>query len=95
MQHAKDANLVILTYAINKKTSFENLDQWLEALNIDEKGRSLKLALIATKKDLASCQRSISVAQGKQRQQNLGQDRCLMFAETSSFEDVSELQTVF
>ena len=43
---------IILCYSIDKKTSYEGLDDWLEAINSVNVGKKAPIALVCTKNDL-------------------------------------------
>ena len=45
---------IILCYAIDSNGSFENLDEWVKAINSNTKGQDTPIALAATKSDLVS-----------------------------------------
>ena len=54
---ARNANFVVMAYAINNKDSFDNLHSWLRQLNRDPRGSNLPIAVVATKKDLRNDRR--------------------------------------
>lgn len=54
---ARNANFVVMAYAINNKDSFDNLHSWLRQLNRDPRGSTLPIAVVATKKDLRNDRR--------------------------------------
>ena len=108
-QFAERAKLIILCYAINSNESFKELDDWLEAIDADPNAAKLPIALVATKSDLQDS-RIVSQFLGKEKKkeitkrgreitpehwQNNPREKCFKFAETSSFEDVAGVQTVF
>ena len=53
----RDADAVILCYSITSKVSFDDIDDWLEALQKQHNGRSLPIALIGLNSDLATTKR--------------------------------------
>ena len=44
---ARNANFVVMAYAINNKDSFDNLHSWLRQLNRDPRGSTLPIAVVA------------------------------------------------
>ena len=101
--------MIILCYSINSNESFKELDDWLEAIESEPVAASLPIALIATKSDLEDS-RVVSLSLGKEKKKeitkrgreitpehwaNNPREKCFKFAETSSFEDVAGVKTVF
>ena len=108
-QFAIKAKLIILCYAINSNESFKELDDWLEAIDADPVAATLPIALVATKSDLEDS-RVVSQFHGKEKKKEITKrgkettpetwannvrEKCFKFAETSSFEDVAGVKTVF
>ena len=69
-QFAPTAKLIILCYAINSNESFKDLDEWLEAIEADEKAAKLPIALVATKSDLEDS-RVVSQFVGKEKKKEI------------------------
>ena len=62
--YCKQADVIVLCYNLTKKRTFDDLDEWLDQLNLDNKAKTLPIALIATKSDLAMDQREVETNQG-------------------------------
>ena len=93
--HMRDADAVILCYSITSKASFDDIDDWLEALQKQQNGRSLPIALIGLNSDLATTKRQVPQSCGYSRQNSIG-GQCILFAETTTFsDDVSQVQQIF
>ena len=95
---------ILLCYAINKQSSYQQLDDWVEAINQNERGERTPITLVATKCDLVN-DRAISEDQGfnyvaqlnAECKQSLFPDgqRCQIFRETSAYEDVESVTSLF
>ena len=59
---------IVLCYSIDSRKSFTNLDEWLEAINENPRGKSKPIALVATKEDLKR-DREVNIALGNQKKQ--------------------------
>ena len=88
----RDVQVGILVYGINSQKSFNNLDLWLNHLNESNESEGFSLFLIGNKSDL-STQRAVPLAYGQRRAQEIPQ--CVMFKETSAFNDVESIQALF
>ena len=89
--------------------SWQGVDEWLDVIDRDPDARKLPIALIATKSDLEADQRKVNKNLGENRKKTISSearqegiqglwgdgDRCFKFAETSSYEDVDGVRTVF
>ena len=62
--YSKQADVILLCYNLTKKKTFDDLDEWLDQLNLDKKAKTLPIALIATKSDLAMDQRAVDTNHG-------------------------------
>ena len=58
----RDVQVGVLVYGINKRESFENLDQWIE--HLEEANEDFVIFLVGNKADLDN-QRAVSKNQGK------------------------------
>ena len=93
--YCKQADCIVLCYSLTQKTSFQNLNEWLEELSLDERAKTLPVALIATKLDLAPDQRAVSEDEGYIKKEEIG-DRCFIFRETTTFtDDTRPIQDLF
>ena len=72
---------------MTSKQSFQNLDDWLEEINLDVKGVKTPIALVATKSDLAASQRCVPETYGYNKLKEIGKPRCFLFRETSTYTD--------
>ena len=71
------------------------LQEWLDELSLDERAKTLPVALIATKSDLAPEQRSVTEDQGYLKKEEIG-ERCFIFRETTTFtDDMQPIQNLF
>jgi len=48
----KNFSYILLCYAINSKKSFDDLSDWLSAIEHNRKGLQTPIALVATKTDM-------------------------------------------
>ena len=93
--YCKQADCIVLCYSLTSKTSFNSLAEWLEELSLDERAKTLPVALIATKSDLAPEQRQVTEDQGYLKKDDIG-ERCFIFRETTTFtDDMQPIQDLF
>ena len=69
--YAEGSNYIILTYAINDRQSFEDLDFWIENLN----STNIDIILLGNKNDK---RREVTLKEGKAKKRELGR-KCLHF----------------
>ena len=86
------SNMIIVCYSTNNSKSFADLDDWLDHIMSNEQAKKLPKVLLATKKDLVD-QRKIPTVHGEMKKREI--DDCFYFNETSAYEDVEGVQTVF
>ena len=87
----RDVQVGILCYGINSQKSFSSLDTWLSHLN--ESNENFSLLLVGNKSDLNE-QRSVPTNYGHRKRQEIG-EKCVMFKETSAFNDVESIMSLF
>ena len=76
----KDANVVILTYDVTNKQSFENLKNWLNELNDNIKNDNILICLAGNKCDVDSNEKKVPTSKGKQ----FAQEHNMIFYEISA-----------
>lgn len=86
----RDVNVGILCYGINSKNSFDNLDEWIAHLN--ENNENFGAFLIGNKSDLSE-QRAVPKIHGQRKSKEI--ENCIMFKETSTFNDVASVMALF
>ena len=69
--YAEGSNYIILTYAVNDRQSFEDLDFWIENLN----STNIDIILLGNKNDK---RREVTLKEGKAKKRELGR-KCLHF----------------
>ena len=69
--YAEGSNYIILTYAVNDRQSFEELDFWIENLN----STNIDIILLGNKNDK---RREVTLKEGKAKKRELGR-KCLHF----------------
>lgn len=60
-EFSEHADMIIVSYSIDRKKTYDDIDDWLELIERNTHSRVLPLALIATKNDL---ERSVPFAHG-------------------------------
>ena len=88
--YCKQADCIVLCYSLTSKKSFEGLAEWLDELSLDERAKTLPVALVATKSDLAAEQRQVSEDFGYEKKNQIG-PRCFLFREVTTFTDDMEI----
>ena len=86
----RDVQVGILVYGINSQNSFNNLDAWLDHLN--EANEEFAMFLVGNKSDLAES-RAVPQNYGHRKKQEIRQ--CVMFKETSAYNDVDSILQLF
>lgn len=105
IEQQKKFSYILLCYAINNRQSYEQLDDWIDAINQNPRGERTPIALVATKRDLSN-DRKVTEDQGFDYLSQLVRDsnqtyfsadrqRCSIFLETSAFEDVDSVTSLF
>ena len=88
----RDVQVAILVYGINSQKSFNDLDQWLTHLYESNEEGSFSLFLVGNKSDLSK-QRAVPKIFGERKQQEIRE--CAMFKETSAYNDVGSILSLF
>ena len=82
--YCQKADCILLCYDLTRRLTFEGLEDWLEAIGLDECGKTLPIALVATKSDLATSQRAIKKNIGQMKKEEIGAN-CFLFQETTTY----------
>ena len=82
--YARDAHCILLCYSIASEQSFEEIKNWLDAVEEDKMNHDIPIILLGTKQDLELSQRHVQMNQGKLAKTRIGQ-RCKHFQEISAF----------
>ena len=89
----KDADCILACYSLTSEMSYDELDEWLEEI-AQSGGANIPIVLVATKEDLASNERAVSMNKGLMKKRELG-ERCVHFCEvttwTSDMTKITEL----
>ena len=94
-RYCGEADCILLCYSITSKESFKNLNEWLEKIDIDESRPKIPLAILGTKSDLDH-DRKVRENEGYNLLRQIGDDRVLLFRETTTYgENVTPIQDLF
>ena len=88
----RDVQVAVLVYSIDSKKSFDNLDEWLEILNETNEREDYSTFLIGNKSDLYD-NRAVPERFGENKSSEISQ--CVMFKETSTYNDVRSVENLF
>eukprot|EP00357_Protocruzia_adherens_P019450 CAMPEP_0114994834 /NCGR_PEP_ID=MMETSP0216-20121206/13369_1 /TAXON_ID=223996 /ORGANISM="Protocruzia adherens, Strain Boccale" /LENGTH=212 /DNA_ID=CAMNT_0002358759 /DNA_START=34 /DNA_END=672 /DNA_ORIENTATION=+ len=76
--YIRDSSLAVIVYDITNKTSFQDVDKWVEDIRI-ERGEDVRIMLVGNKIDLTE-QRVVSTEEGEAKARDLE----VLFIETSA-----------
>ena len=76
--YAKDADCILLCYSIASEQSFEEINNWLDAVEEEKTNHDIPVILLGTKQDLELSERQVQTDQGKRAKTRIGQ-RCKHF----------------
>ena len=81
--YLRKADGVIFVYAINERSSFENITKWVDLLKKSNNNETLKMSLVGNKIDLEN-ERKVTKEEGEK----LAGELSMLFTETSAKTDV-------
>ena len=88
----RDVQVAVLVYSINSKKSFDNLDEWLETLSYNNERENYSTFLLGNKSDL-SYDRAVAERWGENKSAEIPE--CVMFKETSTYNDIESIEVIF